>query len=117
MLNYAVYQIHFDESIREQINRLGWSESQKHIPIVAAHLKYYQDYYGELNWKRSDFKHYKFCGNVKANDPEDAFHRLNIGEERASFKGHSLSIGDILVDIESGKGLMVRPYGFDEVQL
>ena len=39
-----------------------------------------------------------FSGEIEANDLEDVFQRLNVGEKPDGFEGHSLSVSDVVAN-------------------
>lgn len=61
---------------------------------------------------------YALVASIEAEDLEDVFRIGNIGPEENITRYepmHSLSVGDIVVDVETGLGYYVDSFGFGEL--
>ena len=78
--------------------------------------------FGSKGYKPDEHReHYNYVANVEANNPEHAFHVMNRWTESDEARVtrhaplHSLSVGDVLIDFETGKAVMVDSYGFADI--
>ena len=98
MRNYQIYQVPFESDIRRDV--MFYGEDSKFFTPTDAKNAYTG---GE----------YKYVGDIDAKNLNDAFH---IGNTGGMPKGaYSLSVGDILVNSETGRIFIVAPCGFDEL--
>ena len=98
MRNYQIYQVPFESDLRRDV--MFYDEDSKFFTPADAQKAYAG---GE----------YKYVGDIDAKNLNDAFH---IGNTGGMPKGaYSLSVGDILVNSETGRIFIVAPCGFDEL--
>lgn len=112
---FAIYQIPFNPEAFEAINKEGWSaldrfkdqERQQSFSVKGSE---------EFVVTDSVFFH-QVC-NIDAEDLEDVFRVGNMGPENQIERiqeMHSLSVGDVVVDMDNGQSFMCNPFGFERI--
>lgn len=122
-MKYNILQIYLNQVVREDLNLLGWDEASKQYLEIKAHLDLTLE--GSERWEPDYIHAFYKVGAIECDDLDDAFAILNgqpvagdyavIRDHEHDYPMHSLSVGDILQECESGVMHMVDPCGFSIV--
>jgi len=118
MKYFTVKQIKIPASEKDYPNQYGWSGAEEKSPAWKAKMQtmHYRDSF-EIDPSALEF--YKDTYLVQANDLEHVFKITNLWDEPDAVHsyetGHSTSVGDIVMDNETGDQFMVANFGFKKV--
>lgn len=111
---YELYQISISH-LSKEINALGWEGAIAKYPVVKAYMDATA---GEKFQEAFESEEYKKVAEIKAESLDEAFAVGNIGPEeniKCFAPMHSVSVGDILVDVVTDEIFAVAPYGFEKI--
>ena len=117
MNNFTVKQIKFNESERELPNQFGWDGAFQRCPKWKAKLDLQMD---SERFAPEMLEFFTPVFEVQAEDLEHVFRITNLWDEPDAVatigeRGHSTSVGDIIVDNTTGEQFIVADFGFDKV--
>ena len=115
-MRYTVFQFHMSREIADKVNELGWGEAYKQYPEVRIQRDCkFQGSEGFNAWMSEYFN--PVC-NIDADSLEGVFHIGNVGPEESIERldrMHSVSVGDVVRDNETGTYHMVDGMGFTQL--
>lgn len=120
MKTFTVKQIAFNEVEREYPNKFGWDGAVARSEKWRARMDYmhFQADRGDT-FNKDDIELYNDKYLVQAKDLDEVFHITNLWNApdmvHTYEPGHSTSVGDLIVDNESGDTYIVAGFGFDKV--
>jgi hypothetical protein len=121
-MKFTVYQFHLSREAMKHLNTVGWSGDFGDYPEIAI----------ELDVKRNGLEEYQDWMNAYyipvaviegVDDLEDVFAVGNsyqtVGStiRRVSERMHSVSVGDVIRNDDSGEVFMVEPEGFAKLDV
>ena len=114
-MNYIVKQIQIPESEKEYPNLYGWGGAEEKSPAWKAKLE--TMHFGqEDTFDINSLPFYKDCFEVQAQSLDHVFRITNLWDEPDAVftiqPGHSTSVGDIIVEKDTGDHYMVCDFGF-----
>ena len=118
---FDIYQIRITDEQHAMINEIG----PESVPAykIQRDFSFGPDFHGkethELAAEALDKNYYTKVATFDCDDVREVFQIGNIGpEERITrhARMHSVSIGDVLVDLDTDKTWVVGRYGYDEVK-
>ena len=119
MKNFIVKQVKIPEAEAEFPNEFGWGGAEERSPAWKAKLEG-MHFRKDDEFNLENLPHFKDCFKVQAENLDQVFRITNLWDDMDSVQrigegGHSTSVGDIIVDTETGKSHMVCGFGFKEV--
>jgi hypothetical protein len=108
LMQYVIHQFDLDNVIVNG-NFIDEDVARKHSNAMVLG-KVSQEVYEE---------HYRKVAIIEANDLDHVFEVGNVGpEENITYLGkmHSVSVGDIIENLESGEKFVVKNLGFGEIE-
>lgn len=119
-MKYEVYMNILSRENVDAVNSMGREEALKKIPKYKAYLD--AMCFGFKGFKMSHMIHYTHVANVEAKDLDEVFHIMNVAKNGDSVEPmieayRSMSVGDIIFDIEAGKWWFVDNFGFAEINM
>jgi hypothetical protein len=116
MKNFTVKQIKFTESESELPNELGWNGAMEKCPKWKVKLDLQMD---SNLFESNMLEHFTPVFEVQAQDLEHVFRITNLWDEpdlvHTLNVGHSTSVGDLVVDNDTGETFICADFGFDKV--
>jgi len=115
MQSFALFQIIPTREMHEHINKHGWGALDD-IPAFAAAQELSVKGHDAFVVTHSVF--FDHVATIDAEDLEDAFRVGNMGPDcqiERHARMHSPSVGDVLVDLETGRSFMIDPFGHSRV--
>jgi len=112
MKNYEIFQANISRQAYDYVNSEGWDKAiAKYPALKSKFIEQSSEVTKEL------MNEYDIVATVKASDLEDVFTAGNIEQERLVRLNqmHSVSVGDIIHDVESNGWYLVAPFGFEEI--
>ena len=119
MAKFAVYQFHISREAVDKINALGWDGDYGEF---AEEVRIQRDvkFSGSEKYVPSMSEYFEIAATLEAKDLDDVFKIGNVGPTelvvRHIDRMHSVSIGDIIENVETGECFMVDPEGFTEIE-
>jgi hypothetical protein len=117
-MRFAIYQAQISREAIDKINAVGWDGDfgeyeaecriQRDVKFMGGSEKYTPDM----------AEHYFIVGLCDAADLDEVFHIGNVDHDRLQLvaeRMHSISVGDIIHDNDTGDCFMVDPEGFSKV--
>lgn len=118
MKQFRVYQNPTVMMNHNEINRIGnMDQAIQEIPGYKAHLDCSMS--GSRKFKPEYAAFYQPVCTIESKDMDQVFEALNGFDNGSQItrhkRMHSLSVGDVIVDLETTQAYMVDPFGFGEV--
>lgn len=112
MKYFTVKQIKIPASEKDYPNQYGWSGAEEKSPAWKAKMQtmFIKD---SFEFDPAALEFYKDTYLVQASDLEHVFKITNLWDEPDAV--HSTSVGDIVMDNETGEQFMVANFGFKKV--
>jgi hypothetical protein len=91
--------------------------------MEALRAKHDLGFHGSEAWEAWMFEHMEACVGVQANDLHHVFELTNLWNDEGAISRiraggvRSLSVGDIVLDVEADTYYMVDGYGWTEIKL
>tara|TARA_Y100000389_G_C17450836_1_gene514671 strand:+ start:79 stop:441 length:363 start_codon:yes stop_codon:yes gene_type:complete len=119
MKTFIVKQVKIPEAEAEFPNEFGWGGAEERSPAWKAKLEG-MHFRKDDEFNLENLPHFKDCFSVQAENLDQVFRITNLWDDMDSVQrigegGHSTSVGDIIVDTETGKSHIVCGFGFKEV--
>ena len=120
MKTFTVKQISFNDVEGELPNQYGWDGAIARSEKWRAKMDYshFQADRGD-QFNKDDIELYNDKYLVQADDLDEVFHLTNLWHDDSKIhryeRGHSTSVGDLIVDNSTGETFIVSGYGFDKV--
>ena len=108
MNTFAVYQVKLDRFIKDG-NFISEDKAKLHFDISRGKVT------------NNDFvRHYWPVCTIEAKNLDEVFHIGNVGPEDRirrynDTRMHSISVGDVISNVFTGKRYVVKPFGFEEL--
>lgn len=115
-MKYIVKQVKIPTSEKEYPNLYGWGGATEKSPAWKAKMDgMHFSHEDEFDIQALPF--YKECFKVDCSDLDEVFRLTNLWDEMDKVEkigegGHSTSVGDIIVDTDTGDHFMVCDFGF-----
>lgn len=121
MSKFAVYQLKLTRAESDRVNELGsWAEAEAENPKIAA----YQAMRFSERFEARFFKFYDKVAVVTVDgDEESVFMVMNRWSDKDKdcverlAPLHSLSVGDIVENLETGEMKIVADFGFNQISV
>ena len=119
MRTYTVHQLNLTDEVYNDVNALGHEGAIAKFPIWGFKMDMFlvDENFSPLTEEQINFYH-PVC-TILADSLEGVFHTGNMGPEenimRLTDRMHSVSVGDVIVNNETGEANMVASMGFIKV--
>ena len=116
MKTYRIYQIPSDRGARDDINENGWGALKNH----PAQEAYQNLMMGADKYEEKYNVYFQHVANIAAESVEDVFTVGNVGpdnqiERLTELNMRSVSIGDVVVDCDTGRCFMIDSFGYERI--
>ena len=114
-MNYIVRQVKIPESEQEYPNLYGWGGAEERSPAWKAKLEA-MHFSQDDSFNIDNLPFYEDCFEVQAQSLDGVFRITNLWDDPDAVftiqPGHSTSVGDIIVEKDTGDHYMVCDFGF-----
>ena len=118
-MKFSVYQFHMSDAAFDKVNAVGWGGD---FGEFATEVEIHREvkFEGAEKYRPEMSEYFELVAIVEARDLDDVFKVGNIGPDeaitRVADRMHSISVGDIIEDHETGECFMVDITGFSKVE-
>lgn len=117
MARFQIYQVILSDADIDQLNSAGREWALKNLPNYRVYLDNMS--FGAKRFQADDFKHYAQVAEVEAADLDEVFEITNLWNRPEQIitksRMRSTSVGDIILNTETGEYFMVDMFGFTQV--
>ena len=118
MTSFNIYQANLSDEASDVLNSVGWDgdfgEFDTEIRIGGD-----VQFFGSEKFEKAMFAYYAPVGKLQADDLDDVYFIGNMRHSEIEILGrmHSVSVGDIIENVENQEFFMVESEGFSKMEV